>query len=163
MLRPTSFLLQVAGLAAAALCLEGSRTATDKKAETPQTITATILRLEAALDEAESRHNVAAVERLIADDYRGITLGGGIIAKSDVLAAVGGKQEASSQSTEREVRALDNAAIYTALVLDKGIDDKSQQPYTLATRVMDVWQKRGREWKLVNDQATGVSLNAAPQ
>jgi hypothetical protein len=53
---------------------------------------------------------------------------------------------------------LDNAAIYTALVLDHGTDQKTQKPYTLATRVMDVWQKRGREWKLVNDQATGLAL-----
>ena len=162
MFRPTSIFVQLAGLAAAALCLEGSRTATDRKPESlaaPQAITATILRLEELLDEAESHHRVAAVEKLIADDYRGISLGGGIIAKRDVLAAVGGKEEASSQSTDRMVRVLENAAVYTALVLDRGVDEKTQEPYTLATRVTDVWQKRGRDWKLVNDQATGVTLD----
>ncbi len=166
MFRPNSIFVQTAALVAAALCLEGSRTATDRrpdKIETPQTITATILRLEELLDEAESHHRVAAVEKLIADDYWGITLGGGIIAKGDVLAAVGGTEEASSQSSEREVRVLENAAVYTALVLDRGIETKTQAPYTLATRVMDIWQKRGREWKLVNDQATGVTLNRASQ
>jgi hypothetical protein len=106
---------------------------------------------------------VATVGNLIADDYWGITVGGGIIAKRDVLAAVGGTEEASSQSTEREVRVLENAAVYTALVLDRGRDKKTQEPYALATRVMDVWQKRGREWKLVNDQATGVTLDRVPQ
>src|SRR5579863_631860 len=159
MFRPTSMLIQVAGLAAAALCLEGSRTATGRKPdklETPQTITATILRLEELLDEAESQHRVVTVENLIADDYWGITVGGGIIAKREVLAAVGGKEEASSQATDREVRVLDNAAVFTALVLDRGIDGKTQEPYTLAARVMDIWQKRGREWRLVNDQATRV-------
>ena len=166
MFRPTSILVQVAGLAAAALCLEGSRTPKDRKPErleTPQTITATILRLEKLLDEAESHHRLATVEQLIGDDYWGITVGGGIIAKSDVLAAVGGSQEATSQSTEREVRVLENAAVYTALVLDRGIDDKTQEPYALATRVMDVWQKRGREWKLVNDQATPVTVDRVPK
>jgi hypothetical protein len=111
MFRPISILVQVVALAAAALCLEGSRTPTDRKPdrlETPQTITATILRLEELLDEAESHHRVAAVEKLIADDYWGITLGGGIIAKRDVLATVGGTEEASSQSSEREVRVLEN-------------------------------------------------------
>ena len=166
MFRPTSVLIQATGLAAAALCLEGSRTATSRKPdqfETPQTITATILRLEQLLDEAESHHRVVTVEKLIADDYWGTTVGGGIIAKRDVLAAVGGKEEASSQSSDQEVRALNNAAVYTALVLDRGIDGKTQEPYTLATRVMDIWQKRGREWKLVNDQATRVPLDRVPQ
>jgi hypothetical protein len=155
MFRSNSILIQAVGLAAAALCLEGSRTPTDGrpgKLEMPQTITATILRL-------ESHHHVATVEKLIADDYRGITVGGGIIAKRDVLTAVGGTEEASSQSTDREVRVLENAAVYTALVLDRGIDSKTHERYALATRVMDVWQKRGREWKLVNDQATGVTFD----
>ena len=166
MFRPISILVQAVALAAAALSLEGSRTPTDRKPdklETPQTITATILGLEELLDEAESHHRVAAVEKLIADDYWGITLGGGIIAKRDVLAAVGGTEEASSKSTERKVRVLENAAVYTALVFDRGTDSKTQEPYTLATRVMDIWQKRGREWKLVNDQATGVTLDRVSQ
>jgi hypothetical protein len=93
-----------------------------------------------------------------ADDYWGITVGGGIITKRDVLAEVGGREEASSQSSDQEVRPLRDAAIYTALVLDKGIDKKTREPYLLATRVMDIWQKRGGEWKLVNDQATIVPL-----
>jgi hypothetical protein len=133
-------------LAAAALCLEGSRDRKPEPLETPQAITATILRLEGLLDEAESHHRVTEVEKLIADDYRGVSVGGGIIAKRDVLAAVGGKEEASSQSTDRTVRVLENAAVYTAMVLDRGIDSKTQEPYTLATQVTDVWQKRGREW-----------------
>ena len=166
MFRPNSILIQAVGLAAAALCLEGSRTPTDGRPgnlQMPRTIAATILRLEELLDEAESQHHVAAVEKLIADDYRGITVGGGIIGKRDVLTAVGGSEEASSQSTDREVRVLENAAVYTALVLDRGIDSKTHEAYALATRVMDVWQKRGREWKLVNDQATGVTLDHVPQ
>jgi hypothetical protein len=151
----------LAGLAAAALCLEGSRERKPEPLETSQAITATILRLEELLDEAESHHRVADVDKLIADDYRGVSVGGGIIAKRDVLAAVGGKEEASSQSTDRMVRVLENAAVYTAMVLDRGVDAKTQEPYTLATQVTDVWQKRGGEWKLVNDQATAVTLDRA--
>src|SRR5215471_18985720 len=165
MLRPTSILIQTAALLAAALCLEGSRTPTDKnrdKLENPQAITATILHLEDLLDEAESQHRVTTVQQLIADDYRGITVGGGIIGKTDVMEAVRGKEEASSKSSEREVRVLENAAVYTALVVDHGIDEKTKEPYTLATRVTDVWQKRGRDWKLVNDQATAVSPGRLP-
>jgi hypothetical protein len=166
MLRPSSILLQAAGLVAAALSLEGSRTPADRKSEkpgTPQAITATILRLEDVLDDAESHHRVATVEQLIADDYRGITVGGGIITKRDVLAAVGGKDEASSESSDQDVRVLQNAAVYTALVLDRGTDPQTQDKYALATRVMDIWQKRGREWRLVNDQATSLALNRVPQ
>jgi len=140
--------------------LQGSRTAPRGKPdgiETPQIITATILQLEQALDEAESHHRVEAVADLIADDYSGITVGGGLITKRDVLAAVGGNEQTSSESTDREVRAMQNAAVYTALVLDRGIDPKTREPYLLTTRVMDIWQKRGGEWKLVNDQATGVA------
>jgi hypothetical protein len=162
MMRPTSLLVQAALLFAAALCLEGSRTKTDKKPEplqTAQAITATILRMEERLDDAESHHRVAEVEKLIADDYRGITVGGRVISKQDVLDAVGGGQEASSQSTERAVRVLENAAVYTALVLDHGIDEKTQESYVLATRVTDVWQKQGGGWKLVNDQATRVPVS----
>jgi hypothetical protein len=165
MFRPTSVIVPVAGLVAAALCLEGSRTPARTKPdplETPQAITATILRLEELLDEAESHHRVATVDEMIADDYWGITVGGGIITKRDVLAQVGGREEASSQSSDREVRPLVNAAVYTALVLDRGIDQKTREPYVLATRVMDIWQKRGREWKLINDQATGATLDRVP-
>lgn len=161
MFRPNSVIVQLAVLAASALCLDASRTTKPTKPdplETPQTITATILRLEMRLDEAESHHRIGTVEELIADDYWGITVGGGIITKRDVLAKVGGREEASSETSDPEVRPLQDAAVYTALVLDQGVDQKTQEPYTLATRVMDVWQKRGREWKLVNDQATSVAL-----
>jgi hypothetical protein len=163
MFRPASVIVLLAALAAA-VCVHASRTTKPAKPEpreTRQTITATILRLEKLLDEAESQHRVSAVEELIADDYWGITVGGGIITKREVLAAVGGKEEASSESSDREVRPLENAAIYTALVLDRGINEKTGEPYTLATRVMDVWQKRGAEWKLINDQATGIALDRA--
>ena len=162
MFRSGSVFVQAVGLLAAALCLEASRT--DKRIkpeslETPQTITATILRLEELLDEAESHHRVATVEALIADDYQGFSVGGAVITKRDVLAQVSGEEQASSQSRDRKVRPLENAAVYTALVMDRGIDQKTQESYILATRVLDVWQKRGREWKLVNDQATGVPLD----
>jgi len=166
MSRPTSAIVFAAALAAAALCLYGSKTPPRAKPEPPesaQSITDQILRLEDLLDDAESHHRVATVAELIADDYSGVTIGGGVIAKRDVLAAVGGKEETSSQSQDRQVRALGNAAVYTALVLDHGIDQKTAQPYVLATRVMDIWQKRGRDWKLVNDQATPVSLDPAAQ
>ena len=166
MFRPTSVMIPVAAVLAAALCLNASRTPKPAKLqppETPQTITATILRLENLLDEAESHHRVAAVEEMIADDYWGITVGGGIISRRDVLAKVGGTEEASSESTDREVRPMENAAIYTALVLDHGIDQKTGEPYALATRVMDVWQRRGHDWRLVNDQATAVPLEHTAQ
>jgi hypothetical protein len=166
MFRRISVLAQVAGLAGAALFLQGSRTAPHREPdapEKPQTVTATILRLEDLLDDAESHHRVAAVEKLIADDYSGITVGGGVITKRDVLAAVGGREQAASQSSDREVRSLGNAAVYAALVLDRGTDHKSGEPYVLASRVTDIWQKRGREWKLVNDQATGVRLDVQGQ
>jgi hypothetical protein len=161
MLRPSVFIIQAAGLAITALCLEGSRTPSDKL-EKPEKLTATILRLEQRLDQAESSHNVTAVEQMIAEDYRGITVGGGVISKQDVLKAVASTEEASSQSSEQEVRLLDNAAVYTALVIDHGTDAKTQQAYVLATRVMDIWQKRGRDWKLVNDQATAVPVDRLP-
>lgn len=152
---------QVAALAAAALLLQGSRSAPPPKPEldqTPQAVTATILRLEEQLDQAESQHRISAVDRLIADDYSGITIAGTLITKHDVLAEVGGKEQTSSESRDRQVRPLENAAVYTALVSDRGVDPKTQERYILTTRVTDVWQKRGREWKLVNDQATGVDL-----
>ena len=165
MLRTGSVLLLVAGFTAAAVCLYGSRTAPGKpsSAESPQAVTAKILRLEEGLDDAESHHRVAAVEDLIADDYVGITVGGGVIRKRDVLKAVGGTEEASSQSSDRQVRPLENAAVYTALVLDRGIEPNTGKSYILASRVMDIWEKRGGEWKLVNDQATGVNVGDVAQ
>jgi len=162
MFRRVSVVVQLTGLLAAALLLQGSRTiprAKPQPAETPQTIIETILRLEERLDEAESDHRVAAVDALIADDYSGITVGGGTITKRDVLAAVSGNEQTSSRSADREVRPLENAAVYTALVLDRGIDPKTGESYLLTTRVTDIWQKRGRDWKLVNDQATSVPLD----
>lgn len=159
-------MVQAACVAAAALCLQGSKTPPRPQSgsrEASQATTREILKLEDTLDDAESHHRVAIVQGLVADDYSGITVGGSTITKRDVLDAVGGAEETSSQSSEREVRPLENAAVYTALVLDRGIDPKTKKPYVLASRVMDIWQKRGREWKLVNDQATGVALDGAAQ
>ena len=103
MYRPVSILVPVAGLVAAAICLEGSRTPPrTKPLESPQNMIATILRLEERLDDAESHHRVPAVDELIADDYAGITVGGGMITKRDVLAEVGGREEVSSESSDRE-------------------------------------------------------------
>lgn len=166
MSRRISVAFQAVGFLAAVLLLQGSRTVPRTRPEpreTPQAITAAILRLEERLDDAESHHRVAAVDELIADDYSGITVGGGSITKRDVLAAVSGKEEASSRSADSEVRPLEDAAVYTALVLDSGLDPKTGEPYLLTTRVMDVWQKRGRDWKLVNDQATSVALDHVAQ
>jgi hypothetical protein len=162
MLRPRSIVVSVAAIAAAALCVEGARTPPRAKSDslrTPQAITSEILALERLLDEAESHHRVPAVGELIDDDYWGITVQGSIITKRDVLAAVSGTEEVSSQTSDQDVRVMENAAVYTALVTDRGTVQKTGQPYTLTTRVMDVWQKRGRAWRLVNDQATAVTLN----
>ncbi len=164
--RPASVLIPAAVFLAAALCLDASRTPPKPNAaalESPQTVTAAILRMENLLDEAESHHRVAAVDELIADDYSGITVGGGLITKQDVLKQVAGNEEASSDSTDRKVRPMANAAVYTALVLDHGTNPKTGELYTLATRVTDVWQKRAGAWKLVNDQATMVNPNPVTQ
>jgi hypothetical protein len=151
-------LIQLASVAVLAVCVGGSKPAGSRKTalDTEQSITATILHLEDALDQAETHHDVATAGKLIASDYRGITIGGRIIQKNDVLAAVNGDQETASQSTERDVRVLENAAIYTALVVDRGIDDRTREPYTLTTRVTDIWQKQGKEWKLVHDHASAM-------
>jgi ketosteroid isomerase-like protein len=150
--------VRVASLAALTLCLCGSRTPVNRKAppDADQSAIATILHLEEALDQAETHHDVVTVAKLIASDYRGITVGGRIIERKDVLAAVNGNEQTSSQSTEREVRILENVAIYTALVVDHGVNDKTQEPYSLTTRVTDVWQKQGKEWKLVHDHESAV-------
>ena len=158
MARTFPTILQLACVAALAVCLGGSKTAENRNTplDTVQSTTATILHLEDVLDRAETHHDVVAAGKLIASDYRGITIGGRIIQRSDVLAAVSGNQETSSQSTERAVRVLENVAVYTALVVDRGIDDRTKEPYTLTTRVTDVWQKQGKDWKLVHDHESAV-------
>ncbi len=156
---PRLSVTQIACLILSAVLLEGSRTATPRKpaVESSQAITTAVLRLEDMLDDAESHHDVNATSRLIADDYRGITLTGGIIGKEDVLKEVASGAEASSKASERSVRLLENAAIYTALVIDQGVDEKTGEPYSITTRVTDVWQRQGREWRLVNDHASLVT------
>jgi hypothetical protein len=150
--------IQVVCVAAVAVCLEGSRTTGNRGTALgpPNSTTTTILHLEDVLDKAETRHDVVAVGKLIASDYSGITIGGRIIQRNDVLAAVDGNEQTSSQSTDRDVRVLGSVAIYTALVVDRGINDATQEPYTLTTRVTDVWQKQGKEWKLVHDHESAV-------
>jgi len=150
--------IQVVCIAAVAVFLGGSRTAGNRRTalDTEHSITATILHREEVLDQAETRHDVVAVGKLLAADYRGITIGGRIIQRNDVLRVVNGDMQTSSQSTERDVRVFENVAIYTALVVNRGIDDATREPYTLATRVTDVWQKQGKEWKLVHDHESAV-------
>jgi ketosteroid isomerase-like protein len=119
---------------------------------TEQLITAN----EQAIEKAWLRHDAAVVDRFYADDFSGTTSRGRTIGKADILKAVEHNDESATEQAEVRVRVLGESAIYTALVTDHGTRESTHEPYTVRTRVMDIWVKRNNRWQMVASMETLV-------
>lgn len=111
---------------------------------------------EQAIEQAWLRHDVSVVRRLYADDFSGTTARGRMIGKAEILKAVEHNNESASEQSEVRVRVLGDSVIYSALVTDHGARESTHEPYTIRTRVMDIWNRRNNRWQIVASTETEV-------
>jgi hypothetical protein len=93
-------------------------------------------------------------------DYLGITHTGRVIGKAEIMKAVAHNDETATEESEEQVKALGETAVYTAVITDHGTRPSTHAPYTIRTRIMQVWHLRAGEWQVVAGQETEVRDSA---
>jgi ketosteroid isomerase-like protein len=152
-------LSSLAGVLILAGC--GSRPQARERAGADAAIAASILRFQREITDAWLKHDVAAVDRFFAEDFRSVTTSGRILGKSDILAAVAGNDETGTDLLDEEVRVVaPGVVLYTARIVDHGLRAGTREPYSVTTRVLNVWIRRKGRWQIVADQT--IHLKPAP-
>ncbi|MFL6208684.1 MAG: nuclear transport factor 2 family protein [Pyrinomonadaceae bacterium] len=112
----------------------------------------------AALAEAGLRRDVAAIDRLYADDYFHTNADGSIMTKEQVLASYRAPAQAtfeSNEHTEERVQLHGTAAVVSGTVTLKG--RMNNQPFVRTWRVTYVLSRRGGRWRIVASHASIIA------
>ena len=112
--------------------------------------------LERQWEEALTRRDVAALDRLMADDYVLTTVRGEVVNKARVLEEIkSANVTAKVRNTDTAVRLFGDTAVVTGLVLISG--RFNDQDVSTQSRYMKVYVKRSGRWQVVAAQATLVA------
>jgi hypothetical protein len=105
-------------------------------------------------DEAQVHSDKAALERLLADDYRLQNSSGAVQDKASFIAdqVAPGYSLKPFNIEEPIERVMGDVALLGGVATLNGTD--GGKPYTVRLRFMDVWQKRAGRWVVVFTQAT---------
>ena len=122
-----------------------------------QTLIEEVLQAERAWVEAHRQLDLAAIERLMGEDYTIIRPDGSVIGKSEALAsyASGTREWESAESDQYQVRLYGETAVLIGRWRAKGIN--AGQSFDYAARFTAVYVKRDGRWQLVNDQSTPIA------
>ena len=123
----------------------------------PPEPTAEVIAAERAWLAAHLQLDLAALERLMADEYVQVNDRGELVGKQEVLASFqGGRriwQEASSG--EYKVRVYGHTAVVLGRWQARGIN--AGQHFDYAARYVAVWVYREARWQIVSDQSTTIN------
>jgi ketosteroid isomerase-like protein len=112
--------------------------------------------LERQWEEALTRRDVAALDRLMAEDYTLTTVRGEVVNKARVLEEVkSANVTATVQNTDTAVRLFGDTAVVTGVVLISG--KFNDQDVSTQSRYMKVYVRRSGHWQVVAAQATLVA------
>lgn len=103
------------------------------------------------------RRRDQAGERLLADDYIGITVYGRLLDKTGTIELFrsGSVHTASMEVSDRDVRLFGNTAV---VIVARHLDDAiAGNPRHEQHRCTKVWVKRKGKWQVVSFQATKVA------
>jgi ketosteroid isomerase-like protein len=120
----------------------------------------------AALDteyqEAVKNNDVAAMDRILADDFVLVTGNGTVYSKADLLkeAAEGGVIYERQQDTDQTVRIWGDTAVITALLWAKGTDHG--KPFDYKVWFSDTYVRTGHGWRYVFGQSS-LRIPASPR
>ena len=122
-----------------------------------------LLKLERDWLDAYTKRDVAAMERIEADDFM-ITFADGVMrTKADEIASLKGPAPAGTppifMTAETKVRLYGDTAVLTGKVIMKGTyaeGSKKGEEYNLQYRYTDVYVKRSGRWQVVASHLTGL-------
>ena len=122
-----------------------------------QTLIEEVLQAERAWVEAHRQLDLAAIERLMGEDYTIIRSDGSVIGKAEALAsyASGTREWESAESDQYQVRLYGETAVLIGRWRAKGVN--TGQTFDYAARFTAVYVKRDGRWQLVNDQSTPIA------
>ena len=105
--------------------------------------------------------DVAAMDRILADDFVLVTGRGRVYTKQELLAEAraGTVTYEHQEDTNRTVRVWGNAAVITALLWEKGTNNGT--PFDYRLWFSDTYVKTGDGWRYVFGQSS-IPLPAAP-
>lgn len=114
----------------------------------------TILDLERQLSKASAHNDIAAIKRIVGDDYTGIEAIGKIETKAEWLDGI--KTEAliveAEEPSEMKVRMYGNVAVVNGHLSVR--DQRGGKTGHHEIAFTDVWVKRDGRWQVVNYQGT---------
>ena len=112
-----------------------------------------------AYDEAQVKSDRAALERLLADDYRLANSGGQVEDKPQFIADQTASGYRLNPFTVEEPieKVMGDVALLGGVANLSGTD--GGKAYSVRLRFMDVWQKRAGRWQVVFTQATRVPVS----
>ena len=117
------------------------------------------MRLQRAQDDAEAKKDVAALDRLLNDDFIFVAANGSITDKKKFLDEVKADTEPTSQQSltyeDFKVRIYGKTAIVNYVLLVSG-KDKDGKDTASRYRMSVVWVKPDRDWRISNFHATRV-------
>jgi ketosteroid isomerase-like protein len=118
------------------------------------------MRLQRAEDGAETKKDVAALDRLLNDDFIYVAANGSISDKKKFLEGVKGDNEPASPQEnltyeDFKVRVYGKTAIVNYVLFVSG-KDKDGKDFAYRWRMSVVWVKQERDWRISNFHATRV-------
>lgn len=122
-----------------------------------------LLKLEREWLDAYTRRDVAAMDRIEADDFMITFSDGSVRTKADEIAALKGPAPAGTppvfMTADTKVRVYGDTAVLTGKVIMKGtqMDGANKgQEFTIEQRYTDTYVKRNGRWQVVASQLTGI-------
>jgi ketosteroid isomerase-like protein len=108
------------------------------------------------LIEALGRTDIAALDRLHADDFI-ITQSTGLTSRAQLMDAwkSGRVKNTSASDVERSIRVYGDAAVATGIYTLKGKNPSGD--FTILARYTCVWVKQGGRWRIVASQLTNIT------
>ncbi len=109
-----------------------------------------VLKLETAIHEAELKHDVVALESVLADEYVWTNRRGGLMSKQDYLKSLReGKGLASSPGASSNMENIKVRLVGESVAIVTAIDDYRSNTRHLQINVTDVFLKRDGKWQWI--------------
>ncbi|MDP6452895.1 MAG: nuclear transport factor 2 family protein [SAR202 cluster bacterium] len=101
--------------------------------------------------------DVAALDKLMADEYAQINSDGRVVGKAEVIASFesGGRHWDEAHSDELEVRVYGESAVVIGRWQARGLN--TGQAFDYSARYVSVWIWRDDRWQMTIDQSTDIS------
>lgn len=115
-----------------------------------------VLQAERAWVEAHRQLDLAAIDRLMAEDYTIIRPDGSVVGKAEAMAsyASGTREWETAEGDDYHVRVYGQTAVVIGRWRAKGVN--AGQAFDYAARFTGVYVKREDRWQIVADQSTPI-------